>query len=586
MNDRTAMGNALWSELLIEELIRNGVDWFFIAPGSRSAPLTRAAAQNRRAHCFVHYDERGLAFCALGWARAAGRPAAIICTSGTAVANLFPAVVEASSDNVPLILLTADRPPELQDCGANQTIDQTRIFGGYVRQFVELPCPDDAIAPEFVLTTADEAVTQAVRAPSGPVHLNCMFREPLTPEPTKAAWSNETAALKRWRGLRSPYTRSKILTTRAAHVVLDEVAWIANQNSSGLLIAGRLKNAEQSDAVRRLAGRLDWTLLSDVASGVRLGSPAGATAPFYDMALAAGTSLDGEALTVLHIGGAVTSKRLLMALDSAPPQRYFHIADHPKRIDPSSRVTDRIEADIVGFCDALAGRLSERKERAPVPPLAASSETANACLERVLDGNDDLSEPGTARLISRHIEPESGLFLGSSMPIRDMDMFAVPDGPPVRVACNRGASGIDGTVAAACGFALGLNAPTTVVLGDLALLHDLNSLALTRELPKSLVIVALNNDGGGIFSFLPIARHADVFEPFFAAPHGLNFRDAAAMFELEYAAPGTAAEFTAAYRRAQLQTGATLIEVTTERSSNHRHHSDLIARIGRALREE
>ncbi len=576
-----AKANHLWAYLIVEELVRSGVDFFCVAPGSRSTPLVAALAENPKAKSMVHFDERGTAFAALGYARATGEPAAWITTSGTAVANGLPAIVEAATDGVPMLCLTADRPPELRQTGANQTIVQPDIFGGYVRWSFDLPAPDFAVDPASVLTTVDQAVYRARRAPRGPVHLNLMFREPFLPDPEDE--DEIVLGAYPWQKSDAPYTRYAATKPAVDEGEVGRLWDTLRPAGRGLVVAGRLESRARGEAVARLAETLDWPLLADIGSQVRLGGSAGRHVAYYDALLADGRFREAhEPEAVLHFGGRALSKRLEQALARTAPDPYVVVRESPFRLDPGHRVTQSVEADVVEFCAALSD-VAKRRPAAPAPGWSAgwhgASDRVGSLLDRRLYGTKEVSEPSVARLISRHIPGGHGLVLASSMPIRDVDTFAATDGPPVPVAANRGASGIDGTVATAAGFARGLGRPVTLVIGDLALLHDLNSLALLRDLP--VVVVALNNDGGGIFTFLPVSRRAELFEPYFGTPHGLGFEAAATLFGLEYARPGTAPEFLEAYRAACSRRFSTLIEVETDRVVNAALHRDLLESIAR-----
>ena len=576
--------NLLWATLIVEELVRSGVSFFCVAPGSRSTPLVAALAANEGAESLVHFDERGTAFAAVGHARATGLPAAWITTSGTAVANGLPAVVEAATDGMPVILLTADRPPELRQTGANQTIDQPDIFGDYVRWRFDLPAPDESLDPAMVLTTVDQAVYRARRSPSGPVHLNLMFREPFLPDPDEGP--GELPAPACWRRSGEPYTR--YAATKAA-VDPDEVErlWEKLQLvERGLVVAGRLPSRKQGEAALRLADALGWPLLPDVGSQIRLGAASKNLVPLYD-ALLASERFNGEHApeAVLHLGGRAISKRLERFLAASRPDPYVVVRENPFRLDPGHRVTQSVEADIPAFCAALTVA-AERRPPADATPWTAAwreaSEQADRHLDRSFGEARALNEPLVARLVSRHVPEGHTLCVASSMPVRDLDTFAATDGAPVPVAANRGASGIDGTVATAAGFAHGSGRPLTLLIGDLALLHDLNSLAMLRDLP--VVVVVLNNDGGAIFSFLPVARYKAFFEPYFGTPQGLSFEHASAMFGLGYEHPGTVTDFVEAYRAAHDRNGPTLIEVKTDREENAELHRRLLAEISEAGR--
>jgi 2-succinyl-5-enolpyruvyl-6-hydroxy-3-cyclohexene-1-carboxylate synthase len=572
---------SLWAELLVEELVRQGVAWFVVAPGARSAPLALAVAAHPRAEMLVHWDERAAAFAALGWGRATGRPAALVTTSGTAVANALPAAVEAAQDGVPLLLLTADRPPELRDTGANQTIRQPGLFASVARWAADLPVPSAGIAPAFVLTTAAQAVARTL-SPAGPVHLNIPFREPLAPVPDGTDAAALLAALGAWPDSDAPFTRT---APPPAAPDADAVADLAGRLAAverGLVLLGSTED-DAAPAAERLAERLGWPLLPDLASGARLGAAGATTCAAFDLALAGAAFRDAHRPdAVLHVGRRMTSKRLLQHVEASAPALYAVVRPDGERFDPTHQATHRVQAGAAAFCKALADALPAR---APTTWLGAWRAASDAAARAADDGLDaaGLSEPGVARAVSRLTPAGHALFVAASMPVRDLDLFAASDGPALRVAANRGASGIDGTVASAAGFARGLGRPATLLIGDLALLHDQTSLALLRDGPP-VVVVAVNNDGGGIFHFLPVAGAvgADAFERVFGAPHGLGFAHAAHQVGLAYHAPQTAEAFASAYGKAVRSGRSALIEVRTERAANRALHAALAEQAGAA----
>jgi 2-succinyl-5-enolpyruvyl-6-hydroxy-3-cyclohexene-1-carboxylate synthase len=581
---RTPNLNALWAGLLVEELVRQGVGLFVVAPGSRSAPLALAVARHPRARWLVHVDERGGAFCALGHARATGRPAALVTTSGTAVANALPAVVEAAQDGVPLLLLTADRPPELRETGANQTIRQPAIFGDYARWAFDLPAPSADVDPAFVLTTAAQAVHRSL-SPPGPVHLNLMFREPLAPVPDGTDAAALLGGLGPWLAGDAPYTRYAAPPGAPDAAAVADLALRCEGTTRGLVVVGKTDDPALAPAAARLATALGWPLLPDVGSGLRLGAGAPTLVASYDLALSSDRLRVEGPDAVVHLGGAVTSKKLAQYLAAARPATWAVVRRGPARVDAAHAVSHRVEADPAAFALALAGEV--------IPAARPSGwlsqwRAASAAVARTLDAafaDDVLTEPRTARIVAAAVPAGGGLVAAASMPVRDLDAFAEPSRPYVRVAANRGASGIDGTVATAAGFARGLGRPTALLVGDLALLHDLNGLALLREGPP-VVVVVVNNDGGGIFSFLPYAGRAELpFEAVFGTPHGLGFEDAARMFGLPYVRPGTAAGLDAAVRAAFEAGRSALVEVRTERGANRALHADLAARVAAAVDE-
>ena len=582
----TANINLLWCSLIVEELYRCGAAYFVLSPGSRSTPLTAAAAYHDEVNKKIHFDERGAAFHALGYARATGRPAVLICTSGTAVANYLPAVVEASNDHLPLILLTADRPPELRHTGANQTIIQPGIYSHYVRWEFDLPCPNENIKPEFVLTTVDQAIAKALEAPPGPVHLNCPFREPLAPEDTDSDFTGYTADLEHWRKTERPYTSYSKTITAAAETSFSRLTRILNQNGKGILIIGRLKNRIEGDAVLKLSEKLGWPVFPDILSGLRLGAGGKNFVQYYDRLLHSEKFRDKiKPDTILHIGGRVTSKKLLQFIENNPVENYIHITDHFERLDPAHKVTFRLQSDINNLVENIVPVLSAQPDDDWSALFTGSNKIIDDYIEQSFSDSAKLYEPVVARLISKQVTSNSNVYIASSLPIRDMDMFASTTGPRIITAANRGASGIDGTVASASGFAAGSQKPVTLLIGDLALLHDLNSLALLKNNPYPVTVVVVNNHGGSIFSFLPIARHKDIFEKYFTTPHDLSFKAAAAMFSLDYYQPGDLTTFINHYRQAQHSGQPSLIEIDIDRGESRRFYRTLNETITNRLDE-
>ena len=573
----------LWARLLIEELIRSGVMTFFVAPGSRSTPLTVAAARHPDAEVVLHVDERGTAFAALGYGRGHDAPAGWITTSGTAVANGQPAVVEAATDGVPMLLLTADRPPELRDTGANQTVDQVKLFGDHVRHFVDVPPPSDDVDPAYVLTTVDQAVHRAQRVPPGPVHLNCGFRKPLEPVPQDDAL-DVPPPIAAWAEAEAPYTTypapSGVPDAAAMDPLVDAVADVER----GLVVAGRLDRPEATDAAVRLANQLGWPLVPDLTSRLRLGAdPDDAVRiPYADLALTS-TALQDEWMpeAVLQLGGRFVSKRLRLFLRDAAPSVWAVVRPDPSRIDPDHRITHHVEAHVAPFADAVERRVEPSANASDWSrTLVEADAAARACVDRHVDAGR-LTEPAVATHLTRQIPSTHALVAASSMPVRDLNRHASTAGAPVPVFANRGASGIDGTVATTAGVARALDGPATLMIGDLALWHDLNSLALLQDQP--IVVVVINNDGGGIFHFLPIEEHEEVFDPYFTTPQGRTFEGAADTFDLAYHRPETLTAFRDAYDAACDRAGPSLIEVRTDREENRDLHEQLEQEVAAAV---
>ena len=558
---------------------------FCISPGSRNTPLTLSVAQRQDLHPYVHFDERGAAFHALGLAKASGAPAVFICTSGSAVVNAMPAVVEASTSHTPLILLTADRPPELLDTGANQAIEQVKVFGDFVRWAHVFPCPDEAIPLESVLTAVCQGVYRATTGNPGPVHFNCMFREPLAPvEKAYTLNAADPRALARLKSV--PFTEYSTGTGSSLELGAARSALEALRDTDrGLIVAGQLSCKADREAVAALAQSTGWPLLPDVTSGLRLTSDYGYALHHYHHLLVQGENACGlgETDTILHVGGPVVSKAFLEFASNAHLKAYLRVDGHPERIDAAHRASHRIEATPQDFATVLAGADLQGCGEGWRDRLTQASAAVERCIAEALDTEQELSEAGSVRLIAGQSAGGGALFLGNSMLIRDADMFGATDGAARGAYANRGASGIDGNIATAVGVAHATGRPVTAILGDLATLHDLSSLALMKKSETPVILVVINNDGGGIFSFLPVAEHSDHFEAYFGAPHGMNFRGHAEAFGLSYMQPQTRRDLAAAYAAAIEARDSAVIEIKTNRTENLEHHRELATLISEAL---
>ncbi|MDP3980222.1 MAG: 2-succinyl-5-enolpyruvyl-6-hydroxy-3-cyclohexene-1-carboxylic-acid synthase [Chlamydiota bacterium] len=565
--------NYLWSHLMIEELVRLGVGMFCIAPGSRSAPLAIAVAENPKAVNRVHFDERGLAFFALGHTAAKTVPSVLICTSGTAAANFLPAVIEASKKKLPLIVLTADRPPELRKTGANQTIDQVHLYGHYVRFFFDMPCPSKDIRPEMVLTTVDQAFYQAI-ANQGPVHINCMLREPLTPVKIPGSLTNYCKTLEHWFHKKSPYTQYKRSNKILFPHDLQQYATILQSIKNGIIVTGKLHNSIERKQVVKIAEKLGWPILPDISSGLRLGIDHPLLIHHHHHLLAT-TKICDKVTGVLHLGGRITSKHWYALIDKIRPHTYLSVLNHSLRNDPLHCVSHRIETSVSGFCSAVSPMLTQRKPSVLARQLKRLSNRTTLNIKGLMDKNAPLNSPAIAWALTRETPSSSALFLASSMSVRLMDIYGYPNASELAIGSNRGASGIDGTVASAVGFAQGIKKTTTLLTGDLALLHDLNSLALAGASKVPLIIVVLNDHGGGIFSHLPISQFDHVFEKYFVTPHGFNFEKVSAMFDLAYVCPNNIHEFINVYKSRLQKRQSTLIEISINREKDFKFQNKI-----------
>ena len=526
-------------------------------------------------------DERSAAFFALGYGRATALPAVLVCTSGTAVANYFPAVVEASMDFQPMLVLSADRPFELLDCGANQTIRQENIFGSYTRWNMQLPAPSRDTPLKALLSTIAYAVAKSLGESAGPVHLNQPFREPFEPEQPDQnnPW---LAPLQEWLESSNPFSSSIVPEKVPDSDTIAMLRQLLAAAERPMIIAGSMTSRADALAVSELSSDLNIPLYADFSSGLRM------VASLHPWQLLLQTPEFRKSLhcdLVLHFGGNVIAKHPSTALQEWHPEHYIVIKPQQARFSPDHNVTCRIEASIA----QTAGMLKGCRATPPKPDISTVDrffKRASEAIQTELLPDKPVTDISAARLVSELVTGQQVLFVSNSMPVRDMDNNANSSHPGgIPTAINRGASGIDGIISTAAGFASGHQKPGTLMIGDIAFLHDINALSLLGTLPVPLQIIVLNNNGGAIFSFLPVSECSDVFETHFATPQNYNIRSAAETFGLDYAAPQTNREFSEVYRTACSSNRSIIIEVKSSRAENVIQHRTLRERI-MALAEE
>ncbi len=566
--------NYLWGGLIVEELVRNGATDFFIAPGSRSTPLSLSVARCKKAKKTIHFDERGLGFYALGASSAGKGPAVLISTSGTAVANFLPSVIEASKKKVPLIILTADRPPELRKTGSLQTIDQTGIYGNYVRWDFDLPVPDEKIIPEMVLTTIDQAVFMSKNPLPGPVHINCMFREPLAPRKNEGKWISNISLNENWVKSNKPFTKYYCSEIKPEQKDIKSISKIINSSLNGIIVVGKLNGDDELESVINLAEKLKWAIFPDLSSGLRLNGISDNIIHYFDQILLSDLFINSKIDTVIHLGGRITSKRYYRFIEKIKPANYITVLNHHLRNDPLHTVSHRIKSSVKTFIYSILPQLNLREDSKLLSRLKLASNLVNKEIDDfVRKGN--LNEIFISREISKNINRNNILFLSNSMPVRDMDMYAAVNEKKLYIGGNRGASGIDGIIASACGYSSSMEKPLTLLIGDLAFLHDINSLALLNKTKNKIIIVVVNNNGGSIFSFLPIAEYKTDFEKFFTTPHGMNFEYIAKQFGIKYLRVSSRVEFSKKYNFAGKYDGNVIMEVKIDMDKNINSHKNL-----------
>ena len=567
MDGDTGRANLAAAAVFADELASRGLHHVVICPGSRSTPLAVALASHPGLKAWILVDERSASFFALGMARQIDGPVAILCTS-----------------RIPLIVLTADRPPELRDWGAAQTIDQIRLFGRHAKWFVDMPVPDESAPLRQVRATAARALQTAAAEPRGVVHLNFPFREPLLPVDLRPPLEIETL----YQRNRSSFAG---ITSAGAEVVVDQIDAIAAciaAEPGGLIVCGPGESPGLPAAAAALAAATGYPLLADPLSGVRFGGhDRTAVVSAYDVFLR-DPALTAELAPqlVIRTGAIPTSKPLLQFLAAHPDARHVVIDPGDPR-DPAHLVTDHLRVDpahaLSAMADACTGARWLGSWREAWKRVDA---TARCALDRALDAIDEPFEGRALAEVAAALPDRATLVLGNSMPVRDADTFVSGDSRAIRIVANRGANGIDGVVSSALGAAAVADEPVVLVIGDLSFYHDMNGLLAARLYELDATIVVLNNDGGGIFSFLPQAEQLGdaLFDALFGTPIGLDVAAAARQYGANFVQSCGWASFRAAVRAGISSSGLSIVELVTERRRNRELHRQTAAAVHAALR--
>lgn len=533
--------DALFCAQLISSLASQGVTEFCLSPGSRSTPLALSLLQRKDVSLFVHFDERAMAFHALGRAKVSKKPVALVVTSGTAAGNLFPAVMEAFHSETPLIILTADRPDELRDCSANQATDQVKLFGSFVKWQTDLPVPSEALPAHFLQATLSNACAHAISRPAGPVHLNCPFREP---------FSAPVAAIEcKKRELFLP----RLHPTDEA---VEKVEQLCKQAVRGIIRVGGSVSAADREAIIALSERLNFPLFSSVESNVRDLSLSDKLIAHSSLLVQSHPHLQAD--LVLHFGSPLPAK------EEWHSGELIQISENYKRQDHSGSVSCKIVATPALFCEKIA--LQKEKTTWLETWQSLGNQAFDLISEK--EGTDDAS---TLYQLMETVDAKN-LFLSNSLPFHNAEALFYKRGKAPHIFTNRGLSGIDGNIATACGICSSSKEKTVAILGDVAALHDLNSLTQMAEL-KNFQCIILNNSGGGIFSLLPVAKKIEqrAFEKLFATSHTYTFELIAKQFGIPYT---KADRFTP-----DLLDNPGLIELITDRSLACSSRSTLIEQL-------
>lgn len=573
-NRNTALASAL-----VDELARSGVRHACVSPGSRSAPLALALWKDPGVKVWVHIDERCSGFFALGLAQQTGQPVAVLTTSGTAAANLHPAVAEASESRTPLIVITADRPPELRDRGAGQTIDQLKLYGSAVRWFCELGVHQaNEIGLLHFRSAAARAVAEALGSRPGPVHLNIPLTEPLAPDEVEGDAPSEVSLESDGRPEGRPITKVARSADAPSDDLVSEFAELITDSARGVILAGRQHDPGIATAVAALALACGYPILPEPTSQLRAGTHSldNVIAHYDPIFRALPDRLAPE--LVVRVGDMVTSKAVRTWLSSHRECRQVVIDPGGGWNEPTASADLIARADPELLFGMFAQEIETRTDRGWIEAWRAADRSASAAIDTFLDGlGTEPCEPRVHRHLAASLPALSTVVVASSMPVRDLESFLPAIDRPLRFLANRGANGIDGLVSTGLGAAAVAPGRAFVLLGDLALYHDMNGLIACERMGIDATFVVLNNGGGAIFDFLPIAKHRAGYEELFGTPSGLDVERIAALYGLAFTRVTSHDHLGGALERSGI------VEVVLDRPRNVELHAQVFERVAAAI---
>lgn len=561
----------------VSELVKSNILDVVVSPGSRSTPMALLLAEHPKLKLHVHVDERSAGFFALGIAKASKRPTVLLCTSGTAAANYFPAIIEANLSRVPLIVITADRPHELRDVGAPQAINQIDLYGKHVKWFVEMSPPDNSDEMiRYARTVCARAVAVAKGSPEGPVHINMPFREPLLPNLNK---ENLFEMKERNNGFIKIQKGDNVLDEQTIKYVAETL----NAVQKGIIVCGPIDHPAFCQSVVKLAEKLKYPILADPLSQLRSGNRnVDYIIDTYDTFLR--EDLAKEKLkpeVIIRFGAMPISKALTIFLKENHDARQLVIDNGQGFRDPALLSTDMYYCEEHSFCTSLVEQLTNHSETTYIDKWKDINLITKSMLSRINDSTE-LSEGKLFSLLQDVLPKDSTLFVGNSMPIRDLDTFFHLNDNSIKIMANRGANGIDGIISTALGVGT-INQPLILVLGDLTFFHDLNGLIVSKLYDISITIILINNNGGGIFSFLPQSSVPNHFDLLFGTPLNLDFRHIIEMYDGHYELIQNWDQFSTAFTKNK---GLNVFEIRTNRDNNVAEHRKLWNDVSQEIRNK
>lgn len=580
MNERDEL--TAFTTSFIDELTKVGVVDAVVSPGSRSTPLAYVMAEHPSMKVWMNIDERSAAFFALGIAKEKKKPVVLLCTSGTAAANYFPAIAEARISRVPLIVLTADRPHELRDVGAPQAIDQNNLYGKHVKWFIEMPIPESTGEMlRYTRTMAARAAATAIQNPAGVVHLNFPLRDPLMPE---------FEAIEKY--ISSGKTKVTIENSYAQLNLekIEEVASTILDARKGLIVCGQIDHDEFSEAVISFADKTGFPILADPLSQLRAGKhDKTQIIDAYDAFLRWET-VSKELLPdlIIRFGAMPISKPLTLFIKSLNCEQIVVDGGLGWR-EPTGTLSEMLYCDEGIFCREMTDLLMEANKKQEQIEFLQKWKNINNITSTKLSATVSEMQGHEGALfvqIAKMLPSQCNLFVSNSMPIRDLDTFFGSTYKDIKIYANRGANGIDGIVSTALGVSASSDLPTFLIIGDLSFFHDMNGFLAARMHKLNLFVIVINNDGGGIFSFLPQNAEPRQYEKLFGTPHGMEFSNVVGIYGGTYCAAETMNDFVDAFEELILEEGLKILEVFSNREKNSDVHSDLMNIVSKEIAEE
>ncbi len=585
--------NILWTETFVDELASCGVKYACISPGSRNTPITYALANNPQIKSFVHIDERSCSFFALGLAKSSGSPVILVSTSGTATAEFYPAIIEAYQQRVPLIVCTADRPPELLDCGANQTINQNNLYRNHIRWFVDVGLPEATKKRMlYIKHIARRSYSESLFRSKGPVHLNFPFRKPFEPDNFTDDISDELLEV-----VNKPLSEKDSIFSKEEKNILNEKWFVEIFNNisnyeKGLIIAGPENyNPLFHKYCMLLSEKLAYPIIADGASQLRFGKghKENVLASFEPVLRAETFTAKNNPDIIIQFGRTPTSNAVNDYLEKCDSLRYI-INENGDWFDPSNKATAAIACKAYTFCEKLVELLdsssSIRKESEWLNNFIEHEKISNKIKIETIYNAEYNNETRVVKELIDTLPGKSNLMISNSMPIRDFDYFAYKSEKDIKVFNNRGASGIDGINSTALGIAAESDNPTVLLIGDLAFYHDMNGLLAAGKYSIPLIIILINNNGGGIFEVLPISKYKDIFNQYFIAPHNLNFENFVKGYNGYYKLIESWDDFKINFNKSLESKTFSVLEIKTNAQNSFRSRDDYWAKVKEELSRE